>query len=205
MGKAARTRAPSAAIPTVDESVEPSGLDLSDTVTALPPGTTCPVGRLEFSPGMDLYVVIAPDGQLAVANLNGELVVTIEGADLPVWSGSGMMFSTPGRLRRAGQHLEQRQPATSASIPARGRGEQTMCPSAATAPRSTTCASIRICRASWSFAPRRSTDPTMVSIWSSDSITLGGARPAWLRQRDLASHRFGMAVHRLGRQRIVVG
>ena len=84
------------AVPTVDESIEPSGLDLSDTVTSLPPGTTGPVGRLEFSPGMNLYVVIAPDGQLAVADLEGELVVTIEGADLPVWSGSGLMFSTPG-------------------------------------------------------------------------------------------------------------
>ena len=95
VGQDGDTQEPSE-IPTVDDSIEPSGLDLSDTVASLPAGTTSPIGRLEFSPGMNLYVVIAPDGQLAVANLDGELVVTMEGADLPVWSGSGLMFSTPG-------------------------------------------------------------------------------------------------------------
>ncbi len=83
-------------IPTVDDSVEPSGLDLSQTVTGLPAGTSSPEGRLEFSPGMNLYVVIAPDGQLAVADLEGELVVTLGNGDLPVWSGNALMFSTPG-------------------------------------------------------------------------------------------------------------
>jgi hypothetical protein len=83
-------------IPTVDDSAEPSGLDLSDTVASLPSGTTSPIGRLEFSPGMNLYTVIAPDGQLAVADLDGELVVTLGNGQLPVWSGSGLMFSTPG-------------------------------------------------------------------------------------------------------------
>jgi hypothetical protein len=86
------------AIPTVDESIEPMGLDLSDTVTGLPAGTSNPVGRLEFSPGMDLYVVTAPDGQLAVANLDGELVVTLGAGDVPVWSGGAVMFRMPGEF-----------------------------------------------------------------------------------------------------------
>lgn len=83
-------------VPTVDDSIQPSGLDLSTTVTTLPSGTTSPAGRLAFSPGMNLYVVVAPDGQLAVADLNGELVVMLGASSLPVWSGSGLMFSTQG-------------------------------------------------------------------------------------------------------------
>lgn len=83
-------------VPTVDDSIQPSGLDLSTMVTSLPSGTTSPAGRLEFSPGMNLFVVVAPDGQLAVADLNGELVVTLGQSELPVWSGSGLMFSTQG-------------------------------------------------------------------------------------------------------------
>jgi hypothetical protein len=85
-----------APIATVDESVEPTGLDLSDTITELPSGTSSPLGRLEFSPGMNLYAVTAPDGQLAIANLDGELVVTLGPGGLPVWAGGDMMFSSPG-------------------------------------------------------------------------------------------------------------
>lgn len=84
------------AVATVDESIQPSGLDLSDTITGLPSGTSSPLGRLEFSPGMNLYAVTAPDGQLAVANLDGELVITLGPGNLPVWAGSAMMFSAPG-------------------------------------------------------------------------------------------------------------
>src|SRR5690606_75221 len=84
------------AVPTADDSLEPMGLDLSDTVAGLPSGTTSPLGRLEFSPGMNLYAVTAPDGALAVADLEGDLVVTFAGGDLPVWSGAGLMFSSPG-------------------------------------------------------------------------------------------------------------
>lgn len=82
--------------PTATIAAEPAGLDLSTTVTTLPPGTTSPLGRLEFDPGVHLYAVIAPNGQLAVADLDGELVVTLGPGELPVWSGSAMMFSSPG-------------------------------------------------------------------------------------------------------------
>lgn len=87
---------PPTASPTVDETDKPTGLDLSTTITNLPSGTSSPIGRLEFDLGTQLYVVLAPDGQLAVANLEGELVVTLGMGELPVWSGTALMFSTPG-------------------------------------------------------------------------------------------------------------
>lgn len=82
--------------PSPDAAAEPFGLDLADTVTALPPGTTSPVGRLEFSSSMALFAVYAPDGQLAVSNLDGELVVTLGASVLPVWSGNDLLFVAPG-------------------------------------------------------------------------------------------------------------
>ncbi len=167
-----------AAIPTVDRSVEPSGLDLSSTVATLPAGTSSPLGRLEFSPGADLYAVTAPDGQLAVANLDGELIVALGAGDLPVWSGTAMMFSAPGE---SGQVV---------GIWNSGSGELNYVPSSEEEPSN----DLPIGGDGESFyflrtfpdrpgameIHRATIDGSDEGIvWSSESSELSGARPAW--------------------------
>ncbi len=164
-------------VPTVDDSLEPMGLDLSDTVTGLPSGTTSPLGRLEFSPGMNLYVVTAPDGQLAVANLDGELVVTFGNGDLPVWSGAGLMFSSPGSTgARVGiwnsdggevNYVEPSSDGASDDVPIGGDG--------------TTFYFLRIYPGSGIMELRSAAiDGTDNGVlWTSSDYTLGGARPLY--------------------------
>jgi hypothetical protein len=165
------------AIPTVDESVEPSGLDLSDTVTELPAGVSSPPGRLEFSPGMNLYVVTAPDGQLAVANLDGELVVTLGGGNLPVWAGGDLMFSSPsdsgsvvgiwdsdsGDL----SYVPASEDEASSDVPIGGDG--------------TTFYFLRTFpgRPGMEVHSATSDGSDGGAIWTSDSAALGGDRPVW--------------------------
>jgi hypothetical protein len=165
------------AVPTVDESLEPSGLDLSDVVTSLPSGTSSPLGRLEFSPGMNLYVVIAPDGQLAVADLEGQLVVTLGPGDLPVWSGSGLMFSTSGEAGAqvgiwnsdSGElsYIPASESEASDDVPIGGDG--------------TAFYYLRIYPGSGIVELRSATIAGSDNgvIWTSDSVTLGGARPLY--------------------------
>lgn len=164
-------------MPTVDDSIEPFGLDLSDTVTELPAGTTGATGRLEFSPGMNLYVVVAPDGQLAVAALDGELVVTLGDGDLPVWSGSGLMFSTPGESgAQVGiwnsdsgdiSYIPSSDTEASDDVPIGGDG--------------TSFYFLRIYPGS-GIAELRSAaidGSDNGVLWTSDGVTLGGSRPVY--------------------------
>ena len=166
------------AIPTVDESVEPSGLDLSETVTELPAGTSSPIGRLEFSPGMDLYVVTAPDGQLAVANLDGELVVTLGAGNLPVWAGGALLFSAPGDSGTvvgiwdsdSGElsYVPASEDEASSDVPIGGDG--TSFYFLRTFPDRAGAMEIRSASIDGSDGG---------AIWTSDSATLGGDRPVW--------------------------
>lgn len=166
------------AIPVVDQSTAPSGLDLSDTVAQLPAGTSSPLGRLEFSPGMDLYAVIAPDGQLAVANLDGELVVTLGQGDLPVWSGNDLLFRSPGDSgsvvgiwdSESGHidYIAASEDEPSNDLPIGGNGSTLYY--LRTFPDRPGAMEIR----------SAATDGSdQESVWASDSTTLGGARPAW--------------------------
>lgn len=165
-------------IPTADESAAPSGLDLSDTVAELPSGASSPLGRLEFSPGMDLYAVVAPDGQLAVANLDGELVVTLGQGDLPVWSGNALMFSAPGDNgsvvgiwdSNSGDlsYIPAAEDEASSDLPIGGDG--TSFYYLRTFPDRSGAMEIRSASIDGSDNG---------SLWSSDSTALGGARPAW--------------------------
>ncbi|TXG86515.1 MAG: hypothetical protein E6R14_02890 [Thermomicrobiales bacterium] len=165
------------AVPTADDSLEPMGLDLSDTVAGLPSGTTSPLGRLEFSPGMNLYAVTAPDGALAVADLEGDLVVTFAGGDLPVWSGAGLMFSSPGNSgSRVGlwnsedgtvSYIEQSSDSASDDVPIGGDG--------------TAFYFLRIYPGNGIMELRSATIDGSDNgvIWTSDEYTLGGARPVY--------------------------
>ena len=165
------------AVPTVDASIAPSGLDLSDTVTDLPSGTTAPAGRLEFSPGMNLYVVIAPDGQLAVADLSGELVVTFGSGDLPVWSGGGLMFRTQGEAgAEVGiwnsdtgdvSYVPPSENEASDDVPIGGNGSAFYF--------------LRTYPGSGIVELRSATIDGSDNgvLWTSDEVTLGGARPVY--------------------------
>lgn len=166
------------AIPTVDDSVSPSGLDLSTTVAELPAGTSSPVGRLEFSPGGDLYAVTAPDGQLAVANLDGELVVTLGPGDLPVWSGNAMMFSVPGEngtvvgIWNADSgdlsYIPPSEDEASSDLPIGGDG--TTFYYLRTFPDRPGAMEVRTATVDGSDGG---------ALWTSDETMLGGARPVW--------------------------
>lgn len=126
---------------------------------------------------MNLYVVVAPDGQLAVANLDGELVVTLGGGDLPVWSGGDLMFSAPGDAGTvvgiwdsdSGElsYVPASEDEASSDLPIGGDGT-----------------SFYFLR---TFADRAGMEVHSASadgsdggaIWTSDSATLSGDRPVW--------------------------
>ncbi len=127
---------------------------------------------------MNLYVVTAPDGQLAVADLEGQIVITLGAGELPVWSGSGLMFAAPDAGgTRVG--IWNSDTGDLAYIPA-GEGEATN--------------DLPIGGGGRAFYflrtfPDRPGEMEVRSatidgsdegvIWSSDAVDLGGARPVW--------------------------
>ncbi len=126
---------------------------------------------------MNLYVVIAPDGQLAVADLNGELVVTLGAGDLPVWSGRGLMFSTQGDAgAEVGiwnsdtgdlSYVSPSEDAASDDVPIGGNGSSFYF--------------LRTYPESGIVELRSATIDGSDNgvIWTSDQVTLGGARPVY--------------------------
>jgi hypothetical protein len=126
---------------------------------------------------MNLYVVTAPDGQLAVANLDGELVVTLGGGNLPVWAGGDLMFSSPsdsgsvvgiwdsdsGDL----SYVPASEDEASSDVPIGGDG--------------TTFYFLRTFpgRPGMEVHSATSDGSDGGAIWTSDSAALGGDRPVW--------------------------
>jgi len=178
VGVGGETQPEASVIPTVDASAEPAGLDLSGTITSLPAGTSSPLGRLEFSPGMSLYVVTAPDGQLAVADLDGKVVITLGPGELPVWSGAGLMFAAPGDGgTRVGiwnsdtgdlAYIPSGEDEPTRDLPIGGGGQAFYF--LRTFPDRPGAMEIR-------KATIDGSDQGV--IWSADAVELGGARPVW--------------------------
>ena len=177
VGGEAEVETPSAT-PEVEETTEPTGLDLSTKLATLPPGTSSPLGRLEFDPGAQLYAVIAPDGQLAVANLEGDLVITLGAGDLPIWSGSALMFSAAGESgpivgiwnSNSGElsYIPASDAEASSDLPIGGNG--TSLYFLRTFPDRPGAMEIHSATVDGSDEG---------AFWSSDSVQLGGARPVW--------------------------
>lgn len=177
-GVGGETQPEAPVIATVDGSAEPAGLDLSKTVTSLPTGTSSPPGRLAFSPGMSLYVVTAPDGQLAVADLEGEIVITLGAGALPVWSGPGLMFAAPSdNGTRVGiwnsdtgdlAYIPASEDEATSDLPIGGGGQAFYF--LRTFPDRPGAMEIH-------NATIDGSDEDV--IWSADAVELGGARPVW--------------------------
>jgi len=67
-------------------------LDQADVVATLGGGISAPIGRMEFGPAINWYVVTLSDGSMGVANSSGSILASLGAGSYPIWSPQGLVL-----------------------------------------------------------------------------------------------------------------